>query len=160
MDEKSFMPNTKRPTRNDSSASQVMQHRCLAAAVVFFCMMTCIGALPGTTSAPSPLVFDKLLHFAAYAVLSTLLYAGLAGTPASRALRTLGLAFLFGSFNEAIRILLPYHSPNWLDWKFDMLAALTCVGILMLLHPVVGARVAQAVPAASSPRGPGAPQSR
>ena len=116
------------------------QRHCLIAAIAFFCAMVAIGAVPGTADALSAVFYDKLLHFTAYALISTLVYAGLRGTPAVRALCTLAFIFVLGSIDETIQLLLPYRSPNWLDWKFDMLAALTCVGLLMLLHPVVTAR--------------------
>lgn len=112
----------------------------LSVAIAFFCVMVTVGALPGTANALSAIVYDKLLHFTAYALISTFVYVGMRGTPAARALRTMAFILVLGSIDELIQLLLPYRNPSWLDWKFDMLAALTCVGMLMLLHPVFTAR--------------------
>ena len=136
------MQNFERKDNMGTNSSSMSQSSCLVAAIAFFCVMVAIGAVPGTANAFSAVIYDKLLHFTAYALISTLVYAGLRGEPAARALRTLVFIFVLGSIDELIQLLLPYRNPNWLDWKFDMLAALTCVGMLMLLHPVVAARQA------------------
>ena len=118
------------------------QRSCLTAAIALFCVMAAIGNVPDTANALSAVIYDKLLHFTAYALISTLVYVGLRGAPAVRALRTLVFIFILASIVEMIQLALPSRNPNWLDWKFDMLAALTCVGMLMLLHPVITARQA------------------
>ncbi|MEC4721970.1 hypothetical protein RY831_22630 [Noviherbaspirillum sp. CPCC 100848] len=112
------------------------QQRCLFSASIVFTTLLVLDAAPQAMTALSSIAEDKLLRFIAYALLSTLIYAGLAGSPASRAVKTLALVFVMGGVEEAIQLMLPYHSANLLGWKFDMLAALTCVGMLMMLHPV------------------------
>ncbi len=96
--------------------------------------MVVFGAVPGKASALSNAVYDKLLHFLAYAVLSSLLYLGFTGRPTTRALRTLVAAGTLGAMDEAIQMLMPYRDANWMDWKFDMIAALSCVTLLLFLH--------------------------
>lgn len=142
LDKQRFMQIFERDDNTGTTSSGMPQRSFLTAAIAFFCVMTAIGAVPDTASALSAVVYGKLLHFTAYALICTLAYTGLRGAPALRALRTLVFVFVLGSVNEMIQLLLPYRNPNWLDWKFDMLAALTCVGMLMLLHPVVTARQA------------------
>lgn len=110
--------------------------RCLMAAMLLYVLMVLIGAVPGKAEALSAAVYDKLLHFAAYAALSGLLYAGLRGRPASRALRTVIVAGALGALDEAIQSFMPYRHANWADWRIDMLAALSCVGLLILVHPL------------------------
>jgi VanZ family protein len=116
--------------------TMITPRRCLQAAIAFFLLMVCIGAIPGKASAVADMIPDKLLHFVAYAVLSCLLYGGMAGSRAARALRTLCLIALLGALDEAIQWLMPYRNANLLDWKFDMLAAVSCVAFMMLMHPV------------------------
>lgn len=112
------------------------QQRCLISAAVLFATLLAFDAMPEALAAISAVMGEKLLRFAAYAALSTLLYAGLSGSPAARALITLVLAGVMRGVEEAIQLTLPYHSANLLGWKFDMLVSLTCVGMLMMLHPV------------------------
>jgi VanZ family protein len=142
LDKQKLMQNFEHDSDTEGTFSSTRQRSCLIAALTFFCVMIAVGALPGSANALSAVIYDKLLHFSAYALLSTLVYAGLPGTPAARSLRTLAIIFVLGSIDEMIQLLLPYRNPNWLDWKFDMLAAMTCVGMLMLIHPVVTARKA------------------
>ncbi|KRB70398.1 hypothetical protein ASE07_07205 [Noviherbaspirillum sp. Root189] len=134
------MQNFERNDTAGTASSSMSQRSCLIAAIAFFCVLVAIGAVSDTANALSAVFYDKLLHFTAYALISTLVYAGLRGAPAARALRTLAFIFVLGCIDEMIQLALPYRNPNWLDWKFDMLAALTCVGMLMLLHPVITAR--------------------
>jgi len=139
-----------------SSTAILTPKRCLIAAAAFYVLMIVVGAIPGNAEAMSNLVVDKLLHFAAYALLTGLLYAALPGEPPRRALWTLAIAASLGTLDEAIQALIPYRNANWIDWKFDMLASLTCVGILMVLHPLyatLAARQAALKPVAiASPR--------
>lgn len=113
-----------------------LQQRCLISVAMLFGMVLALDAAPQAMTALSAIVGDKLFRFGAYASLSTLIYAGLNGTPASRALMALALVSVMRGVEEAIQLMLPYHSANLLGWKFDMLVTLTCVGMLMLLHPV------------------------
>jgi len=109
--------------------------RCLMAAILLYVLMVLVGAIPGKAEALSAAVYDKLLHFSAYAVLSGLLYAGLSGRPVPRALRTVIIAGALGALDEAIQSVMPYRHANWDDWRVDMLAALSCVALLIVLHP-------------------------
>jgi VanZ family protein len=119
---------------SQSKQKRITPRRCLAVAFVFFALMVAIGAIPGEATALSATVPDKLLHFTAYASLTCLIYAGLTGRPLSRAMRTLLAIALLGGLDEAIQSFMPYRSADWADWEFDMLAALSCVVVLALLH--------------------------
>lgn len=140
MRKRSLAAGSRYPTQRILRTS--MQQRCLFSALTVSGMLLVLAAAPQATTVLSSLADSKLLRFAAYALLSTLIYAGLTGSPASRAMKTLALVFVMGGVEEAIQLMLPYHSANLLGWKFDMLAALTCIGILMLLHPVFSERSA------------------
>lgn len=136
------MQTCERDDNTETTSSSMQQRACLIAAIAFFCVMVAVGTVPDNANALSAVIYDKLLHFTAYALLSTLMYVGLRGTPATRALGTLAFIFVLGSIDAMLQFILPYRTPNLLDWKFAMLATLTCVGMLMLLHPVVTARQA------------------
>jgi hypothetical protein len=123
------------PTQSAMKVSA--RQRCLIAAALLFGLLLVLDAMPNLLAALSSFTGEKLLRFSAYATLSILIYAGLSGSSAARALITLSLAGIMRGVEEATQLMLPYHSANLLGWKFDMLAVLTCVGMLMMLHPVV-----------------------
>ena len=95
----------------------------LSAAMLFFVLMVAIGSIPGQAEALSAVTHDKFLHFAAYSVLSVLLYAGIRGSSLQRALGTLAGVALLGLLDETIQHFLHYRNSNVWDWLFNMLAA-------------------------------------
>lgn len=109
------------------------QRYCLLAALAFFVLMVAIGAVPGKAQEISSLMYDKLLHFIAYAFLSLLLYAGLRGHPAIRALHTLLAAAALGGLDEAIQSLVTYRDASWADWQTDVIASMSCIAVLSFL---------------------------
>ncbi|WP_151635186.1 hypothetical protein [Noviherbaspirillum aerium] len=126
--------------RSQLPAQVSARQRCLPTAAILFCMLIFLAAMPDARAVLSSLAGEKLLRFVAYALLSTLLYAGVSGSTVARALITLTLVGVMSGVEQAIHLMLPYHSANLLGWKFDMLVALTCVGMLMMLHPVFAER--------------------
>ena len=116
------------------------RRRCMLGAFAFFILMIAIGSLPGKAHAASSIVGDKPLHLIAYAVLPALVYGALRGTPMMRGAATLLIIALLGAADEAIQALLPYRFANWADWKFDMLAAISCIAVLMLLPSLQSGR--------------------
>lgn len=131
------------PAHNQAPHRLITPKRCLVVAFSFFALMVAIGAIPGYAKAASAMVDDKVLHFIAYACLSGLIYGGLAGRLVSRAVRTLLTIALLGGLDETIQIFMPYRSADLTDWKFDMLAALSCVVVLTLLHMLSAAMTSE-----------------
>ena len=111
----------------------------MIAAFLFFLLMVGVGAIPGKAMAASAVVSDKLLHFTAYSILSTLLYCGMSGSRLTRGLRTFLLIALLGGLDELLQSFMPYRSFSRIDWEVDMLAAAICIGFLMLIHPIYAA---------------------
>jgi VanZ family protein len=97
--------------------------RSLFIAFAFFLLMTAVGAIPGEANALSEIIPDKLSHFVAYAFISVLLFAGIAGSPMRRAWRTLLIVALLGLLDEAIQELMPYRNA-------DLLAAACASGTM------------------------------
>lgn len=122
------------PAHDQAPRRFITPERCLAVAFAFFALMVAIGAIPGNATAASAMVNDKILHFVAFTCLSGLIFCGLAGRPFGRAVRTLLAIALLGGLDETIQIFMPYRSADWADWEFDMLAALSCVVVLTVLH--------------------------
>lgn len=125
--------------------------RCRTAAILFFVLMVAIGAVPGNAQALSATVHDKQLHFAAYALLSALLYGGLAAESGMRGLRTVAAAGTLGAIDEAMQALLPYREASLADWQVDMIAALVCVVLLSLLTPLYSLFAARSAESGNAP---------
>lgn len=111
----------------------ITPRRCLVAAAVFFSLMVGLGALPANTQALSTMAYDKVLHFTAYTVLSSLIWGALTCRTAHRAMWTLLITALLAGIDESIQVLLPHRDADWLDWMVDMLAALSCVALFFPL---------------------------
>lgn len=124
----------RRPIQTYLNAVQALtaSGRRLLAALVLFALVTSISALRGKAIAAAELIPDKLLRFAASGFLSGLLYCGLRGSRVSRTLPILVLIGLPGALDETLQWLMPYRNANPSDWKFDMLAAMSCAAFLTL----------------------------
>lgn len=116
-------------------------HTWRCAALIFFLLLLALGAIPGKAEALSAAVNDKLLHFTAYVILSTLLYGGMPGHLMPRACRTLCAVGLLGVIDEGLQALLPYRTASAFDWQVDLLAAavavitLSVLSALRITHP-------------------------
>lgn len=104
--------------------------RCLLATLFLFTAMVAIGAIPGKANALSAVVYDKILHVAAYAGLAGLIYSGINASRPICALNSLLAIATLGAVDEAIQSMLPYRHANFQDWKYNMLGASVCVGSL------------------------------
>jgi VanZ family protein len=104
--------------------------RSLFIALAFFLLMTAVGAIPGEANALAEIIPDKLSHFVAYAFISVLLFAGIAGSPIRRAWRTMLGVALLGLLDEAIQELMPYRNADLRDWQVDLLAAACASGTM------------------------------
>ena len=132
-----------RTENSHEPATSLLTHRnCRLAAFTFFAAMILIGAIPGKADALSTVIWDKLLHFAAYSFLSALIYGALQGGPALRALLTVIIVALLGAGDEFLQAFLSYRNANLVDWQMDMLAA--CVTVT-LLWSVQAARIAYGI---------------
>ena len=118
------------PIDDHSRRSFFSGRRSLFVAFAFFLLMTAVGAIPGEANALSEIIPDKLSHFVAYAFISVLLFAGIAGSPIRRAWRTLLIVALLGLFDEAIQELMPYRNADLRDWQVDLLAAVCASGTM------------------------------
>lgn len=103
---------------------------CRRAALVFFAAMVLAGSVPGQAEALTSVIYDKLLHFLAYSILSALVYCAVQGGPLRRMLLTLVGVALLGAADETLQALFSYRTASLLDWQIDMLAA--CVTVTLL----------------------------
>lgn len=112
------MQNLECDNNTEPASSRMPTKSCLFVVVALFCVMVAVSALPDTANALSAINYSKLWHVTAFALTGT-------------------LAFIIapGRIDELLQLVLPYRNPTWLDWRFDMPAALTNVGMLMLVLP-------------------------
>jgi VanZ family protein len=103
-------------------------------AALLFLLMVLVGAIPGKAEALSAVVYDKLLHFVAYSLLSALICASLPGNRTGRSWRTLLAIAALGALDEGVQGLLPYREASLLDWQVDVLAALFTVTVMSVLQ--------------------------
>jgi VanZ family protein len=100
---------------------------------MFFACMLLLGAIPGEAQALSDAFGDKLLHLCAYSFLTCVLFGGLTGSLASRALRTLMMIGLLGGIDEAVQGFMPYRNASMTDWIIDIMSAGLALTVLILL---------------------------
>lgn len=100
----------------------------------YYLLMIMLGSIPGKAEAMSEAVHDKLLHFAAYALLTLFVYGAINANTRVRAALTLAVIGFLGALDEGLQSLLPWRNASWADWQVDMLAALTTVCLLAFLH--------------------------
>jgi VanZ family protein len=106
--------------------------RYLAFLLIFFALMIGIGSLPGQADALSARFGDKLLHLIAYVCCSVLCYRVWIAPRRQRILLTIMMIALLGLIDEGIQAALPYRNASFVDWCFDLLAALIAVSGLWL----------------------------
>jgi len=106
--------------------------RYLAFLLIFFALMIGIGSLPGQADALSARFGDKLLHLIAYVCCSVLCYRVWIAPRRQRILLTIMMIALLGLIDEGIQAALPYRNASFVDWCFDLLAALIAISGLLL----------------------------
>ena len=106
--------------------------RYLAFLLIFFALMIGIGSLPGQADALSARFGDKLLHLIAYVCCSVLCYRVWIAPRRQRILLTIMMIALLGLIDEGIQAALPYRNASFVDWCFDLLAALIAISGLWL----------------------------
>lgn len=97
---------------------------------LFFISMVAIGALPDQANQLSARFGDKLLHVAAYAIMTALCFAAIVAPRLHRVVATIVTMALLGLADESIQSLLPYRNASLTDWCFDVLTA-TLVSLLL-----------------------------
>lgn len=113
--------------------------RCRAA-LLLFCLIVIIGAIPGARNDIGTLASGIVLHGAAYSCLTFLLYTGIAGTAPQRAAKAALTAMAMGAFDELVQSFLPYRHGTLTDWLIDASAALLTAGLLWALLPLADRR--------------------
>jgi len=109
-----------------------IRSRYLAVLLIFFALMIGLGSLPGQADALSARFGDKLLHLIAYVCCSVLCYRVWIAPRRQRILLTVAMVALLGLIDEGIQAALPYRNASFVDWCFDLLAALIAISGLWL----------------------------
>ena len=119
----------------------------LASAFLIFALIVLLGSIPGARAEIGQFGSGLVLHGAAYSVLTFLMYTGLQGTRAQRALKAMLGAMLMGAADELVQSMLPYRVGALLDWVVDSTAAFITAGLLRWFLPEPVATVRSPLPA-------------
>jgi VanZ family protein len=111
------------------AATRPVRLACAGLAVVMTVNLFYLGAGPGAVNLFEP-PWDKVAHFAAFAVLTALLAIGVG---LRRAWIALGVVALIGLADELHQTTLPGRHAGLDDWITDAAAAALVVGVIALL---------------------------
>jgi VanZ family protein len=109
-----------------------LRYRC---AIILYLLILIIGSLPGARADVGEYASGVVLHSAAYAVLTYLLFSGSPGTRLQRALKSVLTIMLMGALDECVQSFFPYRHASAGDWLVDCNAAVMTALVLTLLWP-------------------------
>lgn len=102
-------------------------------AIVLYLLILVLGSIPGARSDIGTVAPGLMLHSLAYGGLTFLLYTGVDGSAARRALKAILTIALMGALDELVQSLFPYRQATLMDWLVDCNAALLTSGLMWLL---------------------------
>ncbi len=109
-----------------------MRIRC--AAIAYLAILV-LGSVPGARADIGHVASGFVLHSVAYAGLTLLIFGGVGGSPARRALLSVLAIAAMGAFDEFVQSFFPYRGAAVGDWLVDCGAALVSAALLYLLWP-------------------------
>lgn len=104
-------------------------------AVLLFVLIVAIGSIPGARAEIANVASGIILHSAAYACVTFLLYTGCSGSRSERAVKAVLAVMAMGAVDESVQSFLPYRTGAITDWMIDSSAALVTAGLLWALLP-------------------------
>ncbi len=104
-------------------------------AIGLFIAILLFGSIPGARAEIGRVGSGVVLHLAAYAVLTLLLFTGVEGSRKERALKAMFGAMLMGAIDELVQSMLPYRVGAVLDWVIDATAATVTAWLLWAFLP-------------------------
>ena len=110
------------------AATRPVRLACAGLAIALTVNLFYLGAGPGAVNLFQP-PWDKVAHFAAFAVLTTLVAIGVG---LRRVWIALGIVVLIGLADEAHQATLPGRHAGIDDWVIDAVAALVVVSVIAL----------------------------
>ncbi|MFL6710145.1 MAG: VanZ family protein [Massilia sp.] len=104
-------------------------------ALVLYLAILVIGSIPGARADIGHVASGVVLHSAAYAGLSLLIFGGVLASRSGRAWITVAAIAAMGAIDEGVQSFFPYRGAAVGDWLVDCSAAAVTATILYLLWP-------------------------
>ncbi|MGK5077812.1 VanZ family protein [Janthinobacterium sp. HLX7-2] len=111
----------------------------LRTALVLYLLVILIGDIPGMRADVGQYASGGVLHSFGYGVLALILFSGIGGSMARRALLSVLMVAAMGALDEFIQSFLSYRHGSVRDWLVDMAAAAVVALLLTLLWPKMAA---------------------
>lgn len=111
---------------------QKQRYRC---AIALYLLILALGSVPGARHDIGEYAPGVLLHFAAYAGLTLLLFGGSNGTRLQKSVKSIATIAAMGAFDELVQSFLPYRHGAVSDWLVDCSAAIVTALLLWALWP-------------------------
>lgn len=104
-------------------------------ALVLYLLVILIGDIPGIRADVGEYASGGVLHSIGYGVLALLLFSGIVGGMARRALLSVLMVAAMGALDEFIQSFLSYRHGSVHDWLVDITAAAVVALLLTVLWP-------------------------
>ena len=104
-------------------------------ALVLYLLVILIGDIPGLRADVGQYASGGVLHCVGYGVLALILFSGIAGSMARRALLSVLMVAAMGALDEFIQSFLSYRHGSVHDWLVDITAATVVSLLLTVLWP-------------------------
>jgi VanZ family protein len=111
---------------------QKQRYRC---AIALYLVILALGSVPGARHDIGEFAPGVLLHSAAYAGLTLLLFGGSDGTRFQRSIKSVATIAAMGALDELVQSFLPYRHGAVSDWLVDCSAAIVTALVLWALWP-------------------------
>lgn len=118
--------------------SERYQRQRLWTAFFLYALVLALGCIPGARADVGEYASGVVLHSGAYAFLAFLLFSGVGGAPAQRALKAVLMVAVMGALDETIQTFFPYRHGAVSDWVVDCCAASVTSLVLWSVWPRLG----------------------
>lgn len=115
------------------------------AAIAYLAILV-LGSIPGGRAEIGEVASGVVLHSVAYGGLALLIFCGIEGTPARRALTSVMAVAAMGAVDELVQSFFPYRGAAVGDWLVDCTAAIVTAAVLYALWPRLTSFTAAAPP--------------
>ena len=98
------------------------QHTCYASAMTLFLAIVVLGSIPGARHNLGQYASGLVLHSAAYAILSALIFLGSRGSASRRAICAVITIAMMGATDEYVQSFWSYRTSALSDWMVDVVS--------------------------------------
>lgn len=111
---------------------QQLRYRC---AIGLYLAILVLGSIPGARAEVGAYATGPVLHSAAYAILTFLLFGSSQGAQSRRAVKAVATVMLMGALDEFVQSFFPYRRGSVIDWLVDCNASMVTALLLWLFWP-------------------------